>query len=69
MARRRRGSVNGAIIEYLQTRSEGASVAEIQAAVEAALGGEVARSSVRGWLNKNEGKIVTRIALGRYRLR
>lgn len=60
--------MSAAITEYLEKRPDGATIAEIQIAVEARLGGTVAPSSVRASLNKNEGKLFKRIVLGRYRL-
>lgn len=68
MARRSPGEVRDAIIEYLRRKGT-ASVQEVQEAVEKALGGEVARSSVRSYLGLNKDGVFERVGHGRYRLR
>lgn len=69
MARRSPGQVRDAIVGHLRGRSQGATTKEIQAAVERKLGGEVAQSSVRSYLNLNTDSLFERISRGRYRLR
>jgi hypothetical protein len=69
MARRKPGEVRDAIVTYLRTVKRGASITDIHAAVEERLGGEVAKSSVRSYLNLNEGTTFERLGHGRYRLR
>jgi hypothetical protein len=72
MARRSPGEVRDAILGQLRGKRAGATIEEIHAAVEAKLGGAVARSSVRSYLNLNTGSsnsAFERIARGRYRLR
>jgi hypothetical protein len=64
----RRGSVNGAIFDYLRTKPDGAHLSDIQAAVEKSLGRKVAPSSVRGYLNKHHGGAVERIGRGTYKM-
>ena len=68
MARMRRGEISSAIIEFLRSRKDGASLAEIQKAVDTKLGVTVSPSSIRSYLNKNVGTVVDRIGAGRYRL-
>lgn len=67
MVRRRPGQVRDAIAAYL-AHMQDASVAEIQEAVNAALGGAVPASSVRSYLRLNVGDLFERTARGRYRL-
>jgi site-specific DNA-methyltransferase (adenine-specific) len=62
-----RGLVRYSIIAYL-TAAESASIAEIQRAVAARLGG-VPASSVRSYLNINTPEMFERTARGQYRLR
>lgn len=67
MTRRSPGVVRDAIIAHMKTLKGGtASVAEIHLAVEKALGGEVARSSVRSYLQN--GDKFARLEHGHYRL-
>lgn len=68
MTRRSPGVVRDAIMAYLGTVKGNASVAEIHAAVSEALGGRVAPSSVRSYLNINTPRVFLRTAHGRYRL-
>jgi site-specific DNA-methyltransferase (adenine-specific) len=67
-ARRSPGVVRDAIIRYLGEVADDASVDEICASVRNALGGEIARSSVRSYLNLNTPNVFLRTARGRYRL-
>ena len=67
VVRRRPGQVRDAIAAYL-AHMQDASVAEIQEAVNAALGGGVPASSVRSYLRLNVGDLFERTARGRYRL-
>jgi len=55
-------------MQYLGSIKGDASMAEIHAAVCRALDGDVARSSVRSYLNINTPQIFLRTAHGRYRL-
>ena len=66
--RRSPGVVRDAITRYLSEVETDASVDEIYAAVSNKLGGEVARSSVRSYLNLNTPEAFIRTARGRYRL-
>lgn len=69
---RRPGEVRDAIVRYLKRRGSVASIGEIHAAVEKALGGTVPASSVRSYLGLNsatEGALFERVARGSYRLR
>src|SRR5262252_11161239 len=61
------GNVRDSIVNYL-TAAKCASVAEIQQAVEAALG-DVSASSVRSYLNLNTPELFERTSRGQYRLR
>jgi site-specific DNA-methyltransferase (adenine-specific) len=68
--RRAPGEVKMAIVEFLRTKPEGASLREIQQAVEKKLG-EVAPSSVRSSLNLNSKapkRVLERIEYGHYKL-
>lgn len=65
--RRKPGEVRDAIMRAFAGREKGASVQEIQAIVEELLGGPVPRSSVRSYLNLNEGGEFQRLSRGRYR--
>ncbi len=67
--RRKPGEVRDAILSFLGTSEKGASVSEIQTAVEQRLGGEVPPSSVRSYLNLNTPEIFIRAARGHYRIR
>jgi hypothetical protein len=72
MTRRSPGQVRDAITAFLRNKPEGATTAEIYAAVERRLAGTVARSSVRSYLNlntTNSKSLFERVARGRYRLR
>jgi hypothetical protein len=68
VTRRSPGVVRDAIMRYLGSIQGEASVTEIHAAVCRTLGGEVARSSVRSYLNINTPQIFLRTGHGRYRL-
>lgn len=67
--RRSPGVVRDAIITYLSLRDGDASIEEIHAAVEEALGGGLAASSVRSYLNLNVDHYFLRTARGRYRIK
>lgn len=60
------GEVRDAINVYLRRKRE-ASVKEIEAAVSKRLGGRLGRTSVRSYLNLNEGTVYKRVGRGRYR--
>lgn len=63
------GQVRDSILDYLKGRGRKEStVTEIHAAVVAALGHDVAASSVRSYLNLNTPDTFERVATGRYRL-
>lgn len=62
------GVVRDAIESVLRERGS-APMADIMTGVEAALGSPVPASSVRSYLNLNEGKTFTRIERGHYRLK
>lgn len=66
---RRPGEVRDAIIGYLRSRGEAATVEEIYAGVEKRLGGPVARSSIRSYLGLNADTLFERVGHARYRLR
>ena len=66
--RRSPGVVRDAITKYLGEIEDDASIDEIYDAVSIALSGEVARSSVRSYLNLNTPQVFIRTARGRYRL-
>ena len=57
-----------AIVAFLSGDRE-ATTSEIHAAVEQRLGGKVARSSVRSYLNLNSTDVFQRVERGKYRLR
>ncbi|HZO61389.1 MAG TPA: hypothetical protein VFB35_00250 [Gaiellaceae bacterium] len=65
---RKPGEVRDAIVGYLRSAGGEARVADIHKGVEKRLGGAVARSSVRSYLNLNEGTTFKRVGRGRYRL-
>ena len=69
MTSRQPGEVRDAIIDYLRAVKRAATTAEIHAAVEKRLDGQVARSSVRSYLRLNDGKAFERIERGCYRLK
>ena len=64
------GVVRDAILLYLRRKKMDASVSEISAAVSTDLGVGVAASSIRSYLNLNEGQgqLFTRTGRGQYRL-
>lgn len=66
--RRSPGVVRDAIIQYLSGIKGDASIDEIHAAVSSMLDGEVAKSSVRSYLNLNTPKVFLRTDRGRYRV-
>lgn len=67
--RLRPGVVRDGIQTYLKTRGkQGATIAEIHAAVAADLGQDVAESSVRSYLNINTPERFERTGRGTYRL-
>ena len=67
MAQRRSpGEVRDAIDAFLRRQGE-ANVQEIHAAVSRRLTGKVSASSVRSYLNLNEGSKYERVGRGRYR--
>lgn len=68
MTRRKPGTVRDAITNYLKGIKGDASVAEIRAAVDAALDGSVPASSIRSYLNLNTPTTFLRTGRGRYRL-
>jgi len=63
------GVVRDAIIQHLTSLTDAETVKEIHAAVEKKLGRPVPRSSVRSYLNLNEGRIFVRIERGRYKIK
>lgn len=68
--RRAPGEVRDAIVATLRSNPKGASVREIQAAVETRLG-KVAASSVRSYLqlgSASSPRLFTRVRRGQYRL-
>lgn len=67
--RRRPGQVRDAIVAYYREHPGEATIEEIHAAVCRQLGGDVARSSVRSYLNLNTPEIFIRVGRGRYKLR
>lgn len=63
------GAIRDPVIDYLQAKNAPASLAEIYDAVEHAHPGvEVSHSSVRSYLQLNEGSVVFRAARGQYAL-
>jgi hypothetical protein len=69
MSRRAPGQIRDAVVAALAARPGEASVSEIHSSVEDALGGSVARSSVRSYLGLNEGRLFERTGRGKYRLK
>lgn len=67
--RRSPGQIRDAILEFLRERRGDVTVADIRRGVESIVGGEVAASSVRSYLNLNEGTLFERTSRGRYRLK
>lgn len=70
-SRRAPGEVRDAIVAVLQRSPKGASVREIHAAVEKVLGGPVAASSVRSYLqlgSDSSPRLFTRVSRGKYKL-
>jgi hypothetical protein len=62
------GGVRDAILTYLSTVKDDASLEDIRAAVSRKLG-EVPSSSVRSYLNENTPKKFARTGRGRYKLK
>ena len=62
------GEVRDAIMAYLHSCVDGASVADIQAGVESILKRPVPASSIRSYLRLNVGKIFEKPRRGHYRL-
>ena len=62
------GVVRDAIFDYLHSKEDDASVAEIKEAVQERIG-KVADSSVRSYLRLNTPLLFTRTSHGRYTLR
>ena len=68
VTRRKPGVVRDAIIAYLASIEGDASTDQIHAAACQTLGGDVAPSSVRSYLNNNTPGTFLRTGRGRYRL-
>ena len=66
--RRKPGEIRDPIVAFLRNRDQG-TVAEICAGVEASVGTSVAASSVRSYLQLNEGTVFERVGRGSYRLK
>lgn len=70
MERRKPGSVRDAIFETFKESKKSMTVSEVVTAVEARLGGNVASSSVRSYLNLNVSTgLFERVGHGTYKLR
>ncbi len=69
MDRRLPGQVRDAIVDFLASRAEGATVGEIHTGVQMRCGGSVPASSVRSYLNLNASEVFYRVDKGFYRLR
>ena len=67
--RLRPGQVRDAICNFLGSRGEEASVADIREAVKSAIDGQVSASSVRSYLRLNTPEVFERTDRGFYRLR
>lgn len=67
--RRRPGEVRDAILSFLRLQRGAASLVQIREGVELVLGTGVPASSVRSYLQLNEGTLFERTARGTYRLR
>jgi site-specific DNA-methyltransferase (adenine-specific) len=63
------GQIRDAIVDYLRSRLEEATLAEVQEAVDRRLGGSVAKSSVRSYLRLNTATLFDRTDVGTYRLK
>lgn len=68
MPRRPPGQVRDAIMGFFKAHRGEATIDEIHAAVNESLGEDVARSSVRSYLNINTPARFVRTKRGRYRL-
>ena len=66
--RRRPGEIRDAIVSYLAQRPQGASVTEINDAVQRALGDHTSSSSVRSYLRLNADDLFIRESRGHYSL-
>jgi DNA modification methylase len=66
--RRRPGEIRDAIVSYLAQRSQGASVTEINNAVQRELGDHISSSSVRSYLRLNANDVFVRESRGHYSL-
>lgn len=64
----RPGTVRDAILDFMAKAKRPVKVAEIYAAVDAAVGEEVPRSSIRSYLNFNTPETFTRTGRGEYKL-
>jgi len=60
--------VRDAILSYLRSLDQPASIAEIQTAVTQSLGTTVPPSSVRSYLNQNQPMLFTRTGRGYYQM-
>jgi len=67
-SRRKPGEIRDSIVSFLRGRDHG-TISEICAAVEASVGTPVAASSVRSYLQLNEGTVFERVDRGKYRLK
>jgi hypothetical protein len=63
------GTVRDAIVAFMKQEKRPVHVKEIYAAVDAAVGSEVPRSSIRSYLNFNVPEKFERTGRGQYRLR
>ena len=61
------GTVRDAVLDYLRSVQDDASLADIRAAVSAQIG-PVPQSSVRSYLNQNVSRTFLRTGRGRYKL-
>lgn len=68
-SRRRPGQVRDAILAFLRTQRDGATLKEIRDAVNEAVGGSgVPQSSVRSYLRLNTPGVFVRTGRGTYKL-
>lgn len=68
-SRLRPGQVRDAIVDYLGSHPDGATVSEIYGAVRMVLGQDLKPSSIRSYLRLNANSLFERMERGRYRLR
>jgi hypothetical protein len=66
--RRKPGAVRDAIIDIFSREKRELSIDELRAGVQTLLGGEIAASSVRSYLNLNTPGLFIRTGRGKYRL-